>query len=375
MPPTHLLAAPGLRLGPTRPRVQRAAVEDARAGGGRRLILLATVLLAVAGALGFLKTWPPFATVMSASMAPTINTGDIVILKRLDGPAAVGQVVQVHVPAEARSRYGYPPVVIHRITKIAPDGAVTTKGDAKAEVDPFTVPRSAITTRVFTHIPAAGQAFSFLRSSLGLLWLAGGAALFLGLPLLERYRDAQRQATDERDERERVLEELRVHVELLPVQIERAVANAVAAVEPRPAPVPAPVAEPAPVTRIAPGIGVFALPSEEEAPAPRIVSAAALAAVAAARLQPAPAPPAPPVPQTRVPAPRPVASPLAAVAAFSFRPEPAPPAPEVPETRALVAAEPLPALPTARFQRMPAPPAPPAPLPATAPRLVAASRA
>ena len=230
MPPTHLLvSAPGLRV--SRPRVERA---EARAGG-HRWIIVATLLLAVAATLGYLKTWPPLATVMSASMAPTINTGDIVVLKRLDAPAAINQVVMVRVPDDARARFGYPPVVIHRVVAIAPDGTVTTKGDAKEEIDPFTVPRTAIDTRVLTHIPAAGQAFGFLSSTLGLLWLAGGAALFFGLPLLERYRESQRRVVGEREERELVLETLRAQVELLPGQIERAVATAVAAVEP-PAP-------------------------------------------------------------------------------------------------------------------------------------------
>ena len=84
-------------------------------------------------------------------------------------------------------------MVIHRVVAIAPDGTVTTKGDAKEKIDPFTVPRTAIDTRVLTHIPAAGQAFGFLGSTLGLLWLAGGAALLFGLPLLERYRESQRR--------------------------------------------------------------------------------------------------------------------------------------------------------------------------------------
>ena len=222
MPPTHLLvSAPGLRV--SRPRVERA---EARAGG-HRWIIVATLLLAVAAALGYLKTWPPLATVMSASMAPTINTGDIVVLKRLDAPAAINQVVMVRVPDDARARFGYPPVVIHRVVKIAPDGTVTTKGDAKQEIDPFTVPRTAIDTRVLTHIPAAGQAFGFLSSTLGLLWLAGGAALFFGLPLLERYRESQRRVVGDREERELVLGALRTQVELLPAQIERAVAAAV----------------------------------------------------------------------------------------------------------------------------------------------------
>src|SRR6478736_7949133 len=98
MPPTHLLVtAPGLRVR----RVPRVERDGARAGG-TRWIVVATLLLAVAAALGYLRTWPPLATVLSASMAPTINTGDMVVLRRLPRPAQVGDVVMVHVPDDAR---------------------------------------------------------------------------------------------------------------------------------------------------------------------------------------------------------------------------------------------------------------------------------
>ena len=73
---------------------------------------------------------------MSGSMAPTIDTGDVVLLKRLDAPARVGDIVSVSVPEEARARFGYPPVVIHRIVAIAPDGAVHDQGRRPPEARP-----------------------------------------------------------------------------------------------------------------------------------------------------------------------------------------------------------------------------------------------
>ncbi|MDA0171023.1 S24/S26 family peptidase [Solirubrobacter taibaiensis] len=344
MPPTHLLvAAPGLRV--SRPRAERA---QARAGG-TRWIFVATLLLAVAAALGYLNTWPPLATVMSASMAPTINTGDIVVLKRLDAPAAIGQVVMVRVPDDARARFGYPPVVIHRVVKIAADGTVTTKGDAKEEIDPFTVPRSAIDTHVLTHIPAAGQAFGFLSSTLGLLWLAGGAALFFGWPLLERYRETQRRVVSDREERELVLEALRSQVELLPSQIERAVATAVAAIEPA-APRATPrlvasstVAAPAPVV-------TAPRPAAPAAPAPRPVAPAVPAVIAPTPVVPAVVAPAPVVPVFAMPAPG--AHVLAAAIVVT---------PVVAAPARVVSASQFEALALARRTPPPAPTAPPAP--------------
>ena len=169
-------------------------------------LLAGALVAAVLLGLAFLGTWPPLATVMSGSMAPTIDTGDVVLLKRLDRPARVGDIVSVSVPDEARTRFGYPPVVIHRIVAIGRDGAITTKGDAHLTPDPFTVPGTAVTTRVVAHVPAAGRIVAFLGSTLGLLWLAVGGALLLGLPLLDRYRDAQRRDTDERETLQSALE-------------------------------------------------------------------------------------------------------------------------------------------------------------------------
>src|SRR5262245_20615116 len=114
MSPTVLLADPAIRIAglraPTPHRVERAARAIRL-----RWVLLATLLMLVAGALGYLRTLPPLATVMSGSMAPTIDTGDMVVLQRLRAPAEVGDVVMIHVPDEARQRYGYPSVVIHRV--------------------------------------------------------------------------------------------------------------------------------------------------------------------------------------------------------------------------------------------------------------------
>jgi signal peptidase I len=128
---------------------------------------------------------------MSASMTPTIRTGDVVLLGHLDRPPRVGDVIAVSVPDAARTRYGYPAVVIHRVVRIAPGGDIVTKGDARPKPDPFTVRRGAVTARVVATIPAGGQVIAFLTSGLGLVWIAGGVLLLVVLPLAERRRDAR----------------------------------------------------------------------------------------------------------------------------------------------------------------------------------------
>jgi signal peptidase I len=158
--------------------------------GGRRLVLLAGLGAAGFG-FGYLGCWPPMATVMSASMAPEIETGDVVLLKRLGRAPRPGDVIAVSVPDEARSRFGYPATVVHRVVRVANDGRITTRGDARPRVDPFTVPRSAAQARVVATVPGAGRVFAFLTSPMGLMWLAAGAVLLVGLPLLERQRDVR----------------------------------------------------------------------------------------------------------------------------------------------------------------------------------------
>jgi signal peptidase I len=163
---------------------------------GWRVPAIAGLLVLVLGGLGFLRVWPPFAVVMSGSMAPTINTGDMVVLERLRAPARIGQIVAVNVPDATRARYGYPPVVIHRVFKITPDGQIRTKGDARPQPDPFTVPRSSVDRTVIAHIPSGGRVLAFIHSTPGLLWLAFGGLLLFGLPVLERQRDARHRDTE-----------------------------------------------------------------------------------------------------------------------------------------------------------------------------------
>ena len=228
MLPTTLLADPALR--PARTRVR----PPARPRPARRLrtgwLLLATLALAAVAGVGYLRVWPPLATVMSASMAPTIDTGDMVVLKRLDRPARKGDIVSIRVPDEARRRFGYPPVVIHRVVAITPDGTVTTKGDAYEKPDPFTVRSTALTTSVVAHVPAGGQVLAFLGSPFGLFWLLSGGMLLFGMPLVDRYRSAQRRGNDLQEQ----LAAMTAALEQLPARIEQAVATAVTAIEPPP---------------------------------------------------------------------------------------------------------------------------------------------
>jgi signal peptidase I len=163
-----------------------------RAVSGRLVgrIVVLTLLFCVGTGLGYLRSWPPLATVMSASMSPTIDTGDMVVMRRLTSQPRVGDVVAVSVPEQARGRYGYPPEVVHRVVRVAPDGTITTKGDARDKPDPFTVRRSAVRAEVVAIVPGGGRVLAFLTSPLGLVWLGSGILMLIFMPLVERRHEA-----------------------------------------------------------------------------------------------------------------------------------------------------------------------------------------
>jgi signal peptidase I len=189
-------------------------------------IFFAVLITGVAGALLYLRTWPPVAVVQSGSMVPTIQIGDVVVFKHLDGPPRVGDIILVHVPDAARARYGYPPVITHRVYAIH-HGMITTKGDALKTVDPFTTPVSTVTEKVVAIVPDAGRIFGFFTSTWGMLWLAAGVLMLIGVPLLDRHT--------EREEYEReTLDTLHTQLETLTKEL----------AERRDEPVPAPPALP-----------------------------------------------------------------------------------------------------------------------------------
>src|SRR5438128_534425 len=211
---TALLIDPALAVEHREPAAAAEATLKRRRLPRVRLgrLVLALMLMAAVGGLVYLRTWPPMATVMSASMSPAIKTGDVVLLKHLDRPPRVGDVIAVNVPDLARSRYGYPSVVVHRVVKISPTGDVTTKGDARPRPDPFTVKRGSVNAKVVATVPAAGHVLAFFTSALGLVWLAGGVLLLIVLPLFERQRYMREQEEETlaelREELRTIAEEL-----------------------------------------------------------------------------------------------------------------------------------------------------------------------
>lgn len=152
--------------------------------------VLATALL-VAAVAGFLllAIGPRFlgyqtATMLTGSMAPLINPGDVVVT--VPTPVAdirTGDVITYRIPVEDHR------VETHRVTEVLTnkDGttAVRTKGDANNGADPWTATlNGTVVDRHVLTVPYVGQAIRTLRQPVLLNTLMYGAPAVLVIGLL-----------------------------------------------------------------------------------------------------------------------------------------------------------------------------------------------
>ena len=172
----------------------RPRVRGLRAGSRIAAAFMTVVVVVLFGGLLYLQAFPPIVIVMSASMEPAIDTGAIVLMKRVEAPR-VGDVVPVPVPAQAQE-IGYPEEVLHRVIEITEDGLILTKGDNLDKPDPFAVPASAVNKRVVAVLPGAGQLLAFLFSPYGLLWIAVGIILFVVMPFFDGQRELKQAVSE-----------------------------------------------------------------------------------------------------------------------------------------------------------------------------------
>jgi signal peptidase len=156
LPPILALA----RLAQTAPVFSSAAWRDAL---GRLVLIVAAV------ALGGLVLGPKLGlfrpvTVLSGSMRPTFDTGDLIIVTSEPiEDLRVGQVISYQVPVDDHA------VESHRVIKILRPGSnrpvVVTKGDANQAPDPWQAELHGDTLwRYRFHIPMVGYLILALRS-------------------------------------------------------------------------------------------------------------------------------------------------------------------------------------------------------------------
>jgi signal peptidase len=142
--------------------------------------LLAFLAIAVGPHLFDYRT----STMLTGSMSPGIDPGDMVVTSpRPTADLQVGDVISYQIPVEDHR------VETHRVATVKhlADGttAITTKGDANENVDPWTAIISTDTVyEVQTVVPKVGTAIRVLRAPVvqhGILWVALGGVMVLGL--------------------------------------------------------------------------------------------------------------------------------------------------------------------------------------------------
>src|SRR3712207_3182851 len=127
--------------------------------------LVATAVVA----FGFLAIGPHVfgyrtMTMLTGSMAPEIDPGDITVVTPLAvEDVAAGMVIAYHIPIDDHR------VVTHRVVAVerGPDGSVTvqTKGDANETIDPWKATLQGSTAwQVQAVVPEVGHAIQALRT-------------------------------------------------------------------------------------------------------------------------------------------------------------------------------------------------------------------
>ncbi|MEA5386390.1 signal peptidase I [Haloarculaceae archaeon H-GB11] len=148
--------------------------------------LVLTVVVAVPSAIGAESSY----VVLSDSMSPSIEAGDVVVIR--DVPTESLQEGDV-ITFES-SREGGPNRVTHRIVDVMDgDDGLTfrTKGDANEEADRSLVTPSQIEGKLWFHVPAVGRAVLFAGTDLGLvLFVIVPSVLLVVSELYSLYSDA-----------------------------------------------------------------------------------------------------------------------------------------------------------------------------------------
>lgn len=192
------VAAPVVTEQPRVEQPEQPQPEQPRERRGRRwisrLVSLVTSLVLLVGVLGFafLAIGPHVlgyrtSTMLTGSMEPGIMPGDVVVTTpQPASEVAVGDVISYHIPIEDHR------VETHRVVEVihGEDGsiAVRTKGDNNDGADPWVATLEGDTVwEMQAVVPKLGSVVRTLRSPAvqhGVLWVALGGALLLGMSLI-----------------------------------------------------------------------------------------------------------------------------------------------------------------------------------------------
>jgi len=118
-------------------------------------LFAAVVMFVAVGVLGLALTGHVPVAVVSGSMRPAFDVGDLVILKRTSD-VSVGDVVAY--VAEGR-------LIMHRVVEVTPGGDLVTKGDALPLPDPWLVPRDVVVGKAVYKIPLVGYPVMYIHTT------------------------------------------------------------------------------------------------------------------------------------------------------------------------------------------------------------------
>lgn len=137
-------------------------------------------------------------TMLTASMSPSIDPGDVTVVTPLAvSDVEEGMVIAYHIPIDDRR------LVTHRIVSVehAPDGSVTvqTKGDANEAIDPWEATLQGDTAyQVRAVIPEIGSVIQALRTPVVTQALTYGATtLVAGWLILAIWRPTKQNEEDQ----------------------------------------------------------------------------------------------------------------------------------------------------------------------------------
>ena len=140
-----------------------------------RVVVLIVVLFGITlGSVGALRivlhTDSPLMVVSSGSMIPTLNVGDIIVVRGTDpSTVTVGTIIIFHSP------YDYSTPIVHRVIAVDDQGGqefFQTKGDNNAVADGWRVPTANLIGVYVAKIPYVGLLSLRLRGPLGWILIA-----------------------------------------------------------------------------------------------------------------------------------------------------------------------------------------------------------
>lgn len=158
-----------------------------RVAAGVALVVALVILLAVA----FVQTvgWYRFVPILSGSMSPYIDTGDLAVLQPVDAAElGVGDVIAFEAPIGDRQ------LMLHRVSEVvsaAPDLRIRTRGDANSSDDPWTAQVSDdVLWRATGKVPSLGKPVVLAhRVGAASIVSIGGVLVLLVLALRRAWQD------------------------------------------------------------------------------------------------------------------------------------------------------------------------------------------